>query len=289
MSSRKGTLYVVATPLGNLADITHRAAEILSQVQWIAAEDTRHSRVLLDHLGVQAPCLAYHEHNEREALAPFLEKLERGDSVALISDAGTPLISDPGYLLVREARAREIRVVPIPGASAVIAALSVSGLPTDRFVFEGFLPARAHARKERLRELANETRTVVFYESPHRVVESVEAMAEVFGANRDAVVARELTKVFESVRADTLGNLVQLLRADANAARGEMVIMIRGAELDPNTIGADVDRILNVLCDELPPSRAAALAARITGAARNTVYTRALELSRHDPKPSEPA
>jgi 16S rRNA (cytidine1402-2'-O)-methyltransferase len=280
MSIRKGTLYVVATPLGNLTDITHRAAETLSQVQWIAAEDTRHSRVLLDHLGVQAPCVAYHEHNEREMLESLLEKLQRGDSIALISDAGTPLISDPGYALVREARAREIRVVPIPGASAVIAALSVSGLPTDRFVFEGFLPARAHARQERLRELAAESRTLVFYESPHRAVAALQDMEQVLGSEREAVIARELTKIHESIVSDTLANIVKRVHDDPNAARGEIVIMVHGAPAAAGRDAQEVERVLAVLCEELPPSRAAAVAARLTGAARNSLYARAMELSR---------
>ncbi len=284
MSVRKGTLYVVATPLGNLTDITHRAAETLSQVQWIAAEDTRHSRVLLDHLGAQAPCIAYHEHNERKVLDTLLEKLNRGDSIALISDAGTPLISDPGYVLVREARQRGISVVPIPGASAVIAALSVSGLPTDRFVFEGFLPARSHARRERLRELSGESRTLVFYESPHRAPDCLEDMLEVFGADREVVIAREMTKIHETVSTGTLASHVERARADANAVRGEIVIMVHGAAAGGEQTSADVDRILSILLEELPPSRAAVLTARLTGVAKNTIYARAMQLSRHGPK-----
>lgn len=280
MSVRRGTLYVVATPLGNLTDITHRALEILSQVALIAAEDTRHSRKLLDAFNIETPCIAFHEHNEREMAAALIERVLRGDSIALISDAGTPLISDPGFPLVRDARAAGIDVVPIPGPSAVIAALSVSGLPTDRFVFEGFLPAKAAARRERLQELQREPRTLVFYESTHRIVESLGEMAAVFGRERAAVLARELTKMFETVHAAPLGDLVDWLAADPQREKGEFVVMIHGAEPDPAATPVDPDRILRVLCEELPPTRAAALTARMTGAKKSELYARAVEYSK---------
>lgn len=280
MSVRSGTLYVVATPLGNLTDITHRALEILSQVQLIAAEDTRHSRKLLDAFNIETQCVAFHEHNEREMVDVLLEHLARGESIALISDAGTPLISDPGFPLVRAARARGIDVVPIPGPSALIAALSVSGLPTDRFVFEGFLPAKAAARRERLHALRNETRTLVFYESTHRIVASLADMREVFGAEREAVIARELTKMFETVHGGTLAELIDWLAADAQREKGEFVVMIHGVHVDTVTAPVDPDRILRVLCEELPPTRAAAVVARITGAKKSDFYTRAVEYSK---------
>jgi 16S rRNA (cytidine1402-2'-O)-methyltransferase len=274
-------LYVVATPLGNLADITHRAVETLSQVQWIAAEDTRHSRPLLQSYGVRAQCIAYHEHNEREALAAIIDKLVRGESVALISDAGTPLISDPGFPLVREARRQGLAVVPVPGPCAMIAALSVSGLPTDRFVFEGFLPARAQARVQRLKQLGRETRTLAFYESTHRIVDCVTDMAAVFGGEREAVIARELTKTFETVHADRLAALVDWLTADANQQKGEFVILVQGAPAEAGAIDADAENVLRLLCEELPPARAASLAARITGLKRNDLYALAVKMSHH--------
>jgi len=283
MKNRKGTLYVVATPLGNLADITHRAVEVLTQVQWIAAEDTRHSRVLLDAYGIRTPCIAYHEHNERGALDGLIEKLQRGESIALISDAGTPLISDPGFPLVREARALGLPVVPVPGASAMITALCVSGLPTDRFVFEGFLPAKGAARRKRLDELRAETRTLVFYESAHRIVEALQDMHDSFGADRPAVVARELTKMFETVHAGTFAQELARVSADPNQQKGEFVILVHGLAVaegaEPNI---EVERVLRILCAELPPTRAAALAAQITGAKKNALYALAVQLTQTD-------
>ena len=280
MKNRKGTLYVVATPLGNLADITHRAVEVLTQVQWIAAEDTRHSRVLLEAYGICTPCIAYHEHNERATLDAMIEKLQRGESIALVSDAGTPLISDPGFPLVREARALDLPVVPIPGASALIAALCVSGLPTDRFIFEGYLPAKGAARRKRLDELRGETRTLVFYESAHRIVEALQDMHDSFGAERPAVVARELTKMFETVCAGTLAQELARVSVDANQQKGEFVVLLHGLvvpeDARPNV---EAERVLRILCAELPPTRAAALAAQITGAKKNALYPLAVKLA----------
>lgn len=284
MKNRKGTLYVVATPLGNLADITHRAVEVLTQVQWIAAEDTRHSRVLLDAYGIRTPCIAYHEHNERTALDALIEKLKQGDSIALISDAGTPLISDPGFALVREVRLLDLPVVPVPGPSAMITALCVSGLPTDRFVFEGFLPAKAVARRKRLEELSAETRTLVFYESAHRIVEALQDMHDGFGAERPVVVARELTKMFETVHAGSIAQVLERVSTDANQQKGEFVILVHGrAAPEEAQRGVEAERVLRILCAELPPARAAALAAQITGVKKNALYPLAVQLS-HPPQ-----
>lgn len=281
MVIRKGTLYVVATPLGNLTDITQRAIETLQQVQCIAAEDTRHSRVLLTHYNIQTPCIAFHEHNEREMLPVLLEKLQRGESVALISDAGTPLISDPGFPLVREVRRSGFDVVPIPGPCALIAGLCVSGLPTDRFVFEGFLPAKTSARRARLEALCTETRTLVFYESSHRIVDSLQDMHDIFGASRDVVVARELTKMYESVRADSLEQTLMRIRADEKQQKGEFVVMVHGAVLAEDGVqNAEAERVLRILCAELPPARAAALAAKITNTRKNALYALAVEWSK---------
>ncbi len=281
MKKRKGTLYVVATPLGNLADITHRAVEVLTQVQWIAAEDTRHSRVLLEAYGIRTPCIAYHEHNEHEALGGLIEKLKRGESIALISDAGTPLISDPGYSLVRVARELDLSVVPVPGANAMITALCVSGLPTDRFVFEGFLPAKGAARRKRLEELVGESRTLVFYESAHRIVDALQDMHDVFGAQRSAVVARELTKLFETVSTGTFAQQLARVHADADQRKGEFVILVHGfATPEHAQNNVEAQRVLRILCAELPPARAAALAAQITGAKKNALYPLAVQWGR---------
>jgi len=214
-----GTLYVVATPIGNLADISERARQVLAAVAVIAAEDTRHSGQLLKHLAISTPMLALHEHNERQASQGIIERLQRGEDVALISDAGTPLLSDPGYLLVGAAHQAGIRVSPIPGASAMLSALSAAGLPTDRFVFEGFLPARAGPRRSRLEALQHEPRTIVYYEAPHRLLESLQDMLDIFGAGRPAVLARELTKIHETIRLSTLGELTQLTMPINSAAR----------------------------------------------------------------------
>lgn len=278
MAEQPGVLYVVATPIGNLDDLSIRAREVLAAADWVAAEDTRHSGALLAHLGIRARLLSLHDHNEAERAPQLLEELRAGKSVALISDAGTPLISDPGYDLVRAAHAAGIRVSPIPGACALVAALSIAGLPTDRFAFEGFLPAKSTARRERLTVLATETRTLVFYESVHRLAESLADMAACIGAGRRAAVARELTKLHEELRPGTLAELVNWAKEDAAVGKGEAVVILAGAE-KAAVSGSEAEGVLKVLLAELPVKQAAALAAKITGGKKNDLYARALELS----------
>ncbi len=278
MTGTAGVLYVVATPIGNLQDITARALETLGRVALVAAEDTRHSRKLLAHYGIGTPLLALHEHNEREQTQSLLARLAAGEDVALISDAGTPLISDPGFYLVRAARAAGLQVVAVPGASACIAALSIAGLPTDRFVFEGFLPSKQVARAKRLQALQDESRTLVFYESSHRIVACLADMVATLGGERQAVLARELTKTFETSRGGSLQELHDWLLADDNQQRGEFVIMVHGRSGQPDSIDAADRHVLEVLLQELPLKQAAALAAKITGLPRNRLYDYGLEL-----------
>ena len=279
MAQSAGTLYIVATPIGNLDDISQRALRVLATVDRIAAEDTRHSQRLLTQHGIRTPVASLHEHNERQKVEGLLAELEQGRSLALISDAGTPLISDPGFPLVRAARARGIRVVPVPGCNAAICALSAAGLPTDRFVFEGFLPAREGQRENRLRELADETRTLVFHESSHRILDSLASMAAVFGDARRAVVARELTKTYETIRDGTLAELLDWMRADAQQQKGEFVVLVEGAPArDVALLDAGAERVLVTLLEELSVKQSAALAAKLTGVARKRLYERALEL-----------
>lgn len=270
--SRPGMLHVVATPIGHRDDISARAIETLRRVKVIAAEDTRHTRPLLQHLGIDTPLVALHDHNERTAVDGLVERMRGGDDVALVSDAGTPLISDPGFRLVRAARAAGLKVSPVPGASAVVAALSVAGLPSDRFIFEGFLSAKAGARRARLNELAGESRTLIFYESSHRIVESLEDMRDAFGADREAVVARELTKMFETVLDGLLSSLVERVTADPNQQKGEFVVMVAGREEGEDERLAEGLRVFAILKEELPPAKAAKMAAAITGAPRKALY-----------------
>ncbi|HTH67792.1 MAG TPA: 16S rRNA (cytidine(1402)-2'-O)-methyltransferase [Rhodanobacter sp.] len=267
-----GCLWVVATPIGHRDDLSARAIETLRAVAVIAAEDTRHSRPLLVHHNIDTPLIALHEHNERDAVDAIVRRMQGGDAVALISDAGTPLISDPGFRLVRAARAAGIRCIPVPGACAAIAALSVAGLPSDRFVFEGFLPPKAAARRSRLQELAGDARTLIFYESSHRVAESLADMRDVFGADREAVLARELTKLFETVLGAPLAELAARVVADPDQQRGEHVILVagRGEEVDAKL--AEGQRVFAILREELPPAKAAKLAAAISGAPRKALY-----------------
>lgn len=278
-NSGVGTLYVVATPIGNLEDISARALRVLREVALIAAEDTRHSSRLLAHFGIQTPLAACHEHNERNEGGRFIERLQAGDDVALISDAGTPLISDPGYHLVRQARAAGVVVVPVPGACALIAALSAAGLPSDRFIFEGFLPAKAAARRTRLEALKEEPRTLIFYEAPHRILESLGDFEDVFGGERMAVLGRELTKTFETLKGLPLAALRAWVEADSNQQRGECVLLVEGwqAPQGESAVSAEALRVLNLLLAEMPLKRAAAVAADITGVRKNLLYQAALE------------
>lgn len=276
MPLNTGILYIVATPIGNLADITDRAKQILNSVELIAAEDTRHTRRLLQHLDIQTKLISLHDHNERHKASKVVELLKNGDNIALVSDAGTPLISDPGFYLVREVRAAGIKVVPIPGACAMVTALSASGLATDRFIFEGFLPSKSGARCKQLEQLANESRTLVFYESTHRIAECLVDMCNIFGSDRRATIARELTKTFETIHSDSLDNLIHWMKSDSDQKRGEFVVIIAG---NPNTLTSDEkesDRIVDLLATKLPLAQATSLAAEITGERKKALYQRAL-------------
>ena len=281
MAANTGRLAVISTPIGNLGDLSPRARDELAAAELVAAEDTRRTGQLLTTLGLSRPLVSLHEHNETERIDELLGKLRAGAHIALVSDAGTPLLSDPGFELVRRVSQEEgVTIVAVPGPSAITAALSVAGLPTERFSFEGFLPARLAERRARLAELAPETRTLVFFEAPHRIAESLEDMSTAFGAERRASVARELTKVFETVYRGTLATLARQARGDANFSRGEITVVVAGAErAEPANVNAQLDATLGVLLSELAPSKAAALAARLTGARRNDAYARALELA----------
>ena len=272
-----GNLYVVATPIGNLEDLTPRARQILAEVDLIAAEDTRHTGRLLSHLGVKTPLLALHDHNEEKAVSRVIAALETGQSVALVSDAGTPLISDPGFRLVRAAHQRGIVVSPIPGASAVTAALSAAGLPTDRFCFEGFLPSKTAARKQVLQSLATETRTLVFYESVHRIADTLADMCRAFGEDRLAFVGRELTKMHEQCAQGSLAALSRRVDDGSIVGKGEFVIVVAGAEASADT-SLDIDRLLRLLHEKLSARDAARIAAAVTGQKKNALYQRILEL-----------
>jgi 16S rRNA (cytidine1402-2'-O)-methyltransferase len=277
-----GRLAVISTPIGNLGDLSPRARDELAGADLIAAEDTRRTGQLLTTLGLARPLVSLHEHNERERIDELLEKLRGGARIALVSDAGTPLLSDPGFELVRRVAQEGISVIAVPGPSAITAALSIAGLPTGRFSFEGFLPARLAERRARLAELAVETRTQVFFEAPHRIAEALEDMGAAFGATRRAAVARELTKVFETVYRGTLAELAAIARSDSNFTRGEITLVVEGAPRAPVEDGVRVtlDAALRALLPELAPSKAAAVAARLTGAKRNDAYALALQLSK---------
>tara|TARA_Y100000815_G_scaffold212421_1_gene197176 strand:+ start:1245 stop:2102 length:858 start_codon:yes stop_codon:yes gene_type:complete len=278
MTIAAGTLFVVATPIGNLQDLTPRALQVLREVSLIAAEDTRHSARLMQHFGINTPMTACHDHNERDKGQRLVERLLAGESLALISDAGTPLISDPGYHLVRQAREAGIRVSPVPGACALIAALSAAGMPSDRFAFEGFLPAKAHGRQQRLQALQGEQRTWLVYEAPHRLLECLQDMQKVLGGERRVLLARELTKTFETLHAAPLAELVAWVAGDSDQQRGECVLVVEGApEPEADEISAQALHILDLLLAELPVKRAARLAAEITGARKNQLYQIALE------------
>ncbi|MBT3094488.1 MAG: 16S rRNA (cytidine(1402)-2'-O)-methyltransferase [Candidatus Thiodiazotropha endolucinida] len=276
----KGVLYVVATPIGNIEDISQRALETLKQVDFIAAEDTRHTRPLLKHYGINTPLRAFHQYNEHAKLEMMLQILDAGQSIALVSDAGTPLISDPGFPLVRELIQRGGRVVPVPGASALICALSASGLPTDRFMFLGFPPRQTGQRLAWLQTFADEVSTLVFYESSHRVADSVAAMCEVFGSGREGVIARELTKLHETILRGSLESLSERLQQDRDQQKGEFVILIRGATGEAGErIEVDIEQMLITLMAELPLKQAVSLASRVSGIKKNILYKQALKIS----------
>jgi len=265
-------LHVVATPIGNLGDLSPRAQQVLREVAAVCAEDTRRSGQLLAHFGIGTPLLALHEHNEQQLAERLVTRLLAGEPLALVSDAGTPLVSDPGYRLVKAARAAGVKVSPVPGPSALIAALSVAGLPSDRFAFEGFLPAKASARRERLAALAGEPRTLVFYESSHRIEESLADLRAAFGGDRPAVLARELTKLFETVLDGSLADLHARVSADPDQRKGEFVLVVQGVGEDADAKLAEGRRVHAILAKQLPPSAAARLAAEITGAPRKALY-----------------
>lgn len=271
------SLYIVATPIGNLGDMVPRAIEILQSVNVIVAEDTRHSRKLLQHFGISTALLSFHDHSSTREAENILKRLMTGESVAMISDAGTPLISDPGYQLVALAHQNNIPVIPVPGPCAATVALSASGLPTDRFWFEGFLPAKTSARKQRLTELASLQATLIFYEAPHRIMELFIDLDEIFGAERRCCMARELTKQFETIRNGSIADIRQFIAGDANQQRGEFVILIAAQDKHiARELDDESERVLDILLDELSVKQASALAAKITGKSKRTLYDAAL-------------
>ena len=274
------TLYIVPTPIGNLGDITQRALAVLQSVDLIAAEDTRHTGLLLQHFAINARMFALHDHNEQQKAETLLAKLQEGQSIALVSDAGTPLINDPGYHLVRACREAGIRVVPLPGPCAAIAALSAAGLPSDRFCYEGFLPAKSKGRRDALKAIEQEPRTLIFYESTHRLLDSLDDICAVLGESRYVVLARELTKTWESIHGAPIGELAAWVKEDENRRKGEMVLIVEGfkAPVD-DALPADALRTLALLQTELPLKKAAALAAEIHGVKKNALYKYALENS----------
>ena len=266
------TLYIVATPIGNLDDITLRAINTLKQVDLIAAEDTRHSGLLLQHLGIKAKLFALHDHNEQDKSQLLIEKLKSGLSIALISDAGTPLINDPGYHLVKACRENNINVVPIPGACAAIAALSVAGLPSDRFSYEGFLPAKTKARQDYLTTLIDEPRTMIFYESTHRLLDTLQDMQTIWGSDRQIVLAKELTKTWETIVHFSIKDLIEWLEEDSNRQKGEFVLIAEGVSKTDDVIDAKAINTLKLLLNELPLKKAAAITAEIYGLKKNQLY-----------------
>ena len=274
MNDLSGILYIVATPIGNLSDIPQRALQPFAEVDLIAAEDTRHSGLLLSHYGIKKPFFALHDHNEQEKAQVLVEKLKNGTHIALISDAGTPLISDPGFHLVRQCREAGIKVVPLPGACAAITALCASGIASDRFCFEGFLPAKSKARKDKLESLLEEERTLIFYESTHRILETLADMQEVLGEDRYVVLAREITKTWETIVGDRLSALRQWLSEDANRTKGEMVVIVEGkAKLDKEAeFSAQAIKALRLISQELPLKKAAAIVAELYGYKKNALY-----------------
>lgn len=274
-----GTLFIVATPIGNLDDITFRAFEVLKSVDFVLAEDTRHSKKLLSHLDISKPIRAFHEHNEREKTKAIISEIYSGKSIALISDAGTPLISDPGYFLVAQAKKEGLKVVPIPGPTALITALSASGLASDSFTFLGFLPSKQTARVKQLIGLVGRTETIIFYESPKRVLATLTDMQTIFGDSREVCLAKELTKAFETIHTGSIPNLIEYLTIDQNHQKGEFVILVSAIDkIDRTEAETQLDSLLPILCAEMGASKAAKLAAKITGIDKKQCYKRAIDL-----------
>lgn len=273
-----GQLFVVATPIGNLTDFSERAITTLQEADLIAAEDTRHSKPMLQHFAITTPLLSLHEHNEQQRSELLLQRLQAGESIALISDAGTPLISDPGYRLVLLVKSHGIRVVPIPGCCALIAALSASGIASERFSFEGFLPPKAGARRQRLMQLQNDQRSLIFYETPRRLLDMLNDCVDIFGAHRRACLARELTKIHETIETRPLSELRDWVAQDSNQQRGECVLLIEGASEAVTADEQELQRVLALLLPELPVKKAAGIAAGITGGSKNVAYQLALKL-----------
>jgi len=276
------SLYIVSTPIGNLSDMSQRAVETLQSVDVIAAEDTRHSGILLQHFSIKTPSVSLHDHNELQRSELLLTRLQQGESVALISDAGTPLISDPGYKLVSLVREHGIRVVPVPGSCAVIAALSASGLPSDRFTFEGFLPSKQGARKQTLEALVDESRTMIFYDAPRRLQGTLADMVEIFGGERQACIARELTKLHETITTQSLSDLLEWVSKDSNQQKGESVLLLDGAKQQKDSSETEINRVLSLLLKELPVKKAAAMTSSLLGVRKNTAYDMALKLQQRD-------
>ena len=272
-------LFVVATPIGHLDDMSYRAIDVLKSVSLIAAEDTRTSAQLMKHFNISTPLTACHEHNESNKIDILIQKLLNGEDMALISDAGTPLISDPGFKLVRAAQANGIRVIPVPGACAAIAALSAVGLPSDRFSFQGFLASKQSQRLQQLEKLKDETQTLIFYEAPHRILDSVKDMAAVFGTDRPVGFAREITKTFETIKKMALGELVEFIAADHHQQKGEIVLVVGGASEEKDMEQEKLDQLLQRLLQDLSVKAASQLAADLTGIKKKIAYQRALELS----------
>ncbi|MFZ7255259.1 16S rRNA (cytidine(1402)-2'-O)-methyltransferase [Avibacterium avium] len=278
MDNLTGILYIVATPIGNLQDISQRALQVLEQVDLVAAEDTRHSGLLLSHYGIKKPFFALHDHNEQQKAEILCEKLLQGTTIALVSDAGTPLISDPGFHLVRKCRQAGIKIVPIPGACAAIAGLCASGIASDRFCFEGFLPAKSKARCDKLENLAKEDRTLIFYESTHRILDCLADMEKVFGAERYVVLARELSKTWETIHGDEVGALRQWVSEDPNRSKGEMVLIVEGnVNSEEESFSPEAIKALTLIAKELPLKKAAAIVAELYGYKKNALYQFGLE------------
>ncbi|MBW3165645.1 16S rRNA (cytidine(1402)-2'-O)-methyltransferase [Ferrimonas balearica] len=276
--SSSATLYIVPTPIGNLADITHRALQVLQDVDLIACEDTRHTGKLLSHFGIGTSTMSVHDHNERQRAQSIIHRLQQGQNIALVSDAGTPLISDPGYHLVTQVREAGFTVVPLPGPCAATTALCAAGLPSDRFAFEGFLPAKSKGRIDTLTALMEEPRTLIFYESPRRVLDTLAEVIEVMGPERQVVLARELTKSFETIHGGPVAELREWLLEDDNRTRGEMVLMIGPYRAPEDALPAEALRTTELLCQELPLKKAAALAAQIHGVKKNALYKAGLDM-----------